>query len=388
MNSQLINRPKIAVIITSVLVVKFFLQPHLNELSKIYDVTLFFKNDDPEIFKLLKLSDKIKIKFINIERNVNIIKDISAFFYLIWVLVYGNFNVVHTLTPKAGLLGIFAATICKVPIRIHTFQGEAWLNKTGIWRLFLKSLDKLISHFATNILVVSSSEREFLIANNIILRNKSEVLAHGSITGVDINRFKPDSALRESARNARGYSKDEIVFLYLGRLNKDKGIKELLLGFKSLVEIRSNVRLLIVGPDDGILNEVLQFIATSTSININYEPFTEASEYFMNLADVLVLPSYREGFGVVIIEAAATGITAIGSRIYGISDALIDGQTGLMCNVGDSSDLTSVMLKLAEDSELRFMLANNARNRVFQEFRSDIVINAFMKYYEKILSAK
>ena len=213
-------------------------------------------------------------------------------------------------------------------------------------------------------------------------------MAHGSITGVDINRFKPDSALRESARNARGYSKDEIIFLYLGRLNKDKGIKELLLGFKSLAEIRSNVRLLIVGPDDGILNEVLQFIATSTSININYEPFTEASEYFMNLADVLVLPSYREGFGVVIIEAAATGITAIGSRIYGISDALIDGQTGLMCNVGDSSDLTSVMLKLAEDSELRFMLANNARNRVFQEFRSDIVINAFMKYYEKILSAK
>lgn len=377
------QKPKLALVVASVLMVKFFLEPHLIELNKKYDVTLFLKNDRPDVFKYLNIP--VKIVFINIDRQISLFRDVAALVQLLWHFHVGKFELVHTLNPKAGLLGILAARICCVPIRIHTFQGEIWANKTGFLRLLLRALDKMVAHLATNLLVVSESEREFLIAEKIISREKSSVLAQGSIGGVDIERFKPDQGVRRREREHRAYTDDQLVFLYLGRINKDKGIRELLLAFDSLVRIRPNSRLLLVGPDDGVLSQALHSVAKHCLEKVRYEPYTNLPENVIKAADVLVLPSYREGFGVVIIEAAAAGVTAIGSRIYGISDALIDEQTGLMCAVRDPLDLTRVMMKMLDDSPLRHELALNARNRVLKDFRSEIVIEAFMKYYAKLI---
>lgn len=385
-NSFPSEKPKLALVVASVLMVKFFLEPHLKRLGEKYDVTLFLKNDRPEVFKLLQVP--VKIKFIDIHREINLFRDITALIQLVLYMRREKFQIVHTLNPKAGLLGMISASMCLVPIRIHTFQGEIWANKKGIWRWFLRALDKVVAYLATRVLVVSASEREFLISEGIIAKENSSVLAHGSIGGVDIERFKPDVNVRNRERSIRRYTEDQLVFLYLGRINKDKGIKELLLAFEALIRVRSNARLLLVGPDDGVLSQLLQLVPATWLDKISYEPYTSSPENVIRCADVLVLPSYREGFGVVIIEAAAAGVTAIGSRIYGISDALVDEKTGLMCTVGDPDDLARVMMKLLDDAELRAQLACNARMRVMEYFRSDVVIEAFIKYYDDLLDNK
>ncbi|MEQ1724268.1 MAG: glycosyltransferase, partial [Pseudobdellovibrio sp.] len=197
-----------------------------------------------------------------------------------------------------------------------------------------------------------SSERDFLIKEKIISEKKSTTLGEGSISGVDINRFRPNSEMRAKIRSELQISTNAIVFLYVGRLNKDKGISELLDSFLKLKKLsNSETHLIIVGPDEeAIVANAAEKIAAAKKY-IHILPYCEQPEFYMAASDVLVLPSYREGFGVVIIEAAAVGITSIGSRIYGISDAIVDNKTGLLFNLADPEDLSQKMLLLVTDND-------------------------------------
>ncbi len=375
------KKPKIAFIVTSVLIVHFFLDSHLKKLSKDYEITLIVKNDFPELIKNLNIANEIK--FINIERKLNIFKDLAALVHLLIYLRGKNFALVHSFGTKAGLLGMLASLFYFVPNRIYTYQGEVWINKKGIWREILRTVDKIIGLCCTNILVVSFSELNFLIDNKIINSKKATVLGNGSISGVDLVKFSPNLEIRKVEREKRGYKDSDIVFLYLGRINYEKGIHELISAYKLLERHNLNIKLLLVGPLDGI-SEVELSLLISKNSNIQYEKFTDCPQNMFRCSDILVLPSHREGFGVVVIEAAAVGIPTIGSRIYGISDSLIENHTGLMFDMGDHYDLYLTMLRLVNDSSLRTKLGNSARTRVINNFDSEYVLSEIKQFYDAL----
>lgn len=373
------NKKRVAIIVTSVLMVKFFLVPHLKSLAKIYDVTLIVKNDEPEILRSLDLP--LKIIILPIERKVNFLKDIYVLILLVNKIRNQKFDLVHTFTPKAGLLGSLAAWINCIPIRIHTFQGEIWANKKGLWRLILRLSDKLVAKLSTNIIVVSESERQYLIAEKIIQENKSSVIANGSISGVNFSQFNVDKVKRASLRKLIQLTDEDILFLYVGRLNEDKGLLDLGAAFHLLSKEIQNVHLLITGPDEENIISKLSAIKEVVGNRLTFQSYTSQPQHVMQSADVLVLPSYREGFGVVVIEAAACGIPAIGSNIYGIQDAIVLGETGLFFEKQSIPDLLEKMRWMVDNSGERVLMGLKARKRVEMSFNQTDIVNATLEFY-------
>lgn len=366
--------------------VKSFLLSHLRELSKTHDVTLVANIDDE------KFKDQIDfpLTLVNapIERKINLQQDIKALVFLVKFLASNNFVMVKSIAPKAGLLGMLASWIVSVPIRLHVFQGEVWISRKGLMRVMLKNIDRLMAFCATHILVVSESERQFLIKNRIVSAAKSQVLLKGSICGVNLQKFTKNATKRSEIRRDLNLKEDDILLLFVGRLNHDKGIAELLTVFESIATVKNNIHLLIVGPDEENILDTYGQILSDHSNHIHiHRNFTPNPEYYMSAADLLVLPSHREGFGLVIIEAAAVGITAVASDIYGITDALVDEKTGLLFECKNTQSLKSKILKLCEDQDLRQKLALQAQQRCVHYFEQSKVIEAYVEYYRTLVSS-
>lgn len=214
---------------------------------------------------------------------------------------------------------------------------------------------------------------------------QAEVLGLGTIGGVDLSRFKIDINQKKIVRSKEGYQNEDVVFAYVGRLNIEKGLEILISAFKSLYCEHKNSKLLIVGPDeDGTGEKIKIFSFQFKSGVVKILPFMKNPEEALIAADVLVLPSFREGFGLVIMEAAAMSIPSIGSNIYGISDAIIDGKTGLLFDVKDPKDLHIKMKSLLMDDHLRKSLGNQAYKRVLNSFSQDIIMEHFIDYYKNL----
>lgn len=386
-NAKDISKEKIAIVVTNVATAYWFLRSHLKKLSELFDVTILLKNDDSALMNEMKLDvgSEVKVIEIPIERKIKIMTDIRTFILLFLIFRKESFKSVHTITPKAGLLGNIASYLASIPVRIHTFQGEVWVNTTGLTRIFFKFIDKLVVFLSTNIIVVSNSERDFLVKEGILKNGQAKVLGSGTIGGVDLLRFKIDINQKKIVRSRENYQSEDIVFAYIGRLNIEKGLETLIDAFKSLNYEHENAKLLIVGPDeDGTAEKIKNFSLQFKSGVVKILPFMKNPEEALIAADALVLPSFREGFGLVIIEAAAMGIPSIGSNIYGISDAIIDGKTGLLFDVKDSKDLNMKMKSFLLDGHLRKSLGNRAYERAINSFSQDIIMKHFIDYYKNL----
>jgi glycosyltransferase involved in cell wall biosynthesis len=207
------------------------------------------------------------------------------------------------------------------------------------------------------------------------------MLGSGSIAGVDLKRFCPDAVNRERLRKQIGAGANACVFLFVGRLAKDKGVFDLLLAFRELATVTRDIELWIVGPDEEGLLQALQESALGCDAPIRWLGATPTPEHFMAAADVFLLPSYREGFGSALIEGAACGIPAIAYRIDGVIDAVADGSSGLLVEVGQPTAFASAMKQLALDRELRLRLGHQARERAVHDFSSERVTNAWLEFY-------
>lgn len=376
------NNKKICFIVSSPLTIKAFLTQHLNALSKVYHVTIIVNANSNNNEGLINNN----IEYINLEinREIDLMKDIIILFKLISIFRKEKFHLIHSVTPKAGLLAMLAGAITRVPVRIHIFTGQVWANRTGVIRFFLKWLDKLISFCGTNILADSDSQMKFLITERVISSEKISVLANGSISGVDINKFMPDTQIRKVIRDKLNIAATDIVFLFIGRLKRDKGVIELCTAFKKILENKENSHLLLIGPDEErLIREIKQLNILAEKLHII--SYTDEPEKYMAVADILCLPSYREGFGSVIIEAAACGIPAIGSRIYGITDAISENETGLLFDAGDVDALALAMKELYSNEEERKNMGVVARNKAINLFSSDVVTAAWLEYYAKLI---
>jgi glycosyltransferase involved in cell wall biosynthesis len=208
------------------------------------------------------------------------------------------------------------------------------------------------------------------------------VLGNGSVCGVDVQRFQPNPLARAKVRNALKIADSAVVALYLGRLNRDKGIPELSTAFgAAAARSACELHLLLVGPDEQEMRSHVLAKLADWPGRIHFIDYTDEPETYMASADFFVLPSHREGFGSTIIEAAACGLAAIATRIYGLTDAVVDGKTGVLVKDHDSDALTAAMLSLADDRSLRLALGTHAMERVHAQFRQEQLVSALREFY-------
>lgn len=361
-----------------------FMKPHIAMLAEQYDVTLVANGLEKDFSTLL--NDNVRFIPVNIVRKVSPWLDMLTLFSLYKVLRKNHFDVVHSLMPKTALLTMLAATFALIPNRIHTFTGQVWANKEGVARFGLKMLDIIVANFATGLIADSESQRQFLISQQVVEKDKIVVLGNGSVCGVDVKRFKPNLYVRNEIRTDLNIPANAIIYLFLGRLNRDKGIQDLAHAFAELADNLPQAHLLMVGPDEGGMDLMLQVILAKCTKQFHRVGFTNEPENYMACADVFCLPSYREGFGSVLIEAASVGLPVIASRIYGITDAVADGETGLLHQPKNIEEIKQALLILTINTNLREKMAKQAMARAHTFFATDILVNEMRKYYQNLCS--
>lgn len=374
------GRKRICFVTASPVTVRAFLSDQISALARGHDITVITHLTAAE--QLPELHAHARVVSMPIERDIAPWADLRCLWQLSRAFGAEDFDIVHTVTPKAALLAHLAAFLHRIPVRIHVFTGQAWVTRRGPWRWALKAVDHLIAALATHVLVDSPSQRDFLLQHRIINRDRSEVLLHGSICGVNTDRFRPDPKARARIRNELEIDPETVVFLYLGRLNADKGLLDLARAYAS-TGLR-NAALVIVGPDEESLRGELRAVCAGASARLIFVDYTRVPEDFMAAADVFCLPSYREGFGNVIIEAAGAGVPAVASNIYGVRDAVVDGETGLLHPARDVAAIRDRLLALANDKPLRLRLGKAARERATRDFASQAITRALVEYYERL----
>lgn len=372
-------KKKIFFVATVEVTVNAFLLNHLRYLSKSFDLTVLVSSLDSNFLR--KKGLEARVVPLRISRSINILSDIRTLFFLIGFFLKNSPSAVQTITPKAGLLGMVAAFVSFVPMRVHTFTGQVWVTKNGLVRYFFRFFDWLIGLLANFCIVDSPSQCEFLINEKVITEKKSIVFGLGSVSGVNLKKFKANKATFKDVRLQLDIPLDAFVFIYLGRLNKDKGILDLAEAFSRIQN--PNVYLLVVGPDEGGFAKKIKLMNFAKQNNIRLIPFTNTPECFLSASDALSLPSYREGFGSVIIEAAAMGIPAIGSRIYGLSDAIVNNFTGLLHEPKDVNSILACLEFFIDNPVLVKEFGTNARARAVKEFDADCISQHWLDFYKQ-----
>lgn len=327
---------------------------------------------------------------VDIPRSVSLFRDFFALIKLFFLFRRSKFNILHSTTPKAGLLSAIAGFFARIPIRVHTFTGQPWVSLSGPLAWFARNSDKVIGCLSTHCYADSKSQREFLIASGVIKESKISVVGVGSLAGVDLSRFNPlrfSQAEKQELRADLGLDNECRVVLFVGRICKDKGINELLDAFEKTLASGIKVELLLVGPvdqgrDDG---DSISLANLSGREKVRHVGYTNCPEKYMAIADLLCLPSYREGFGTVVIEAAAMGVPTLGTAIYGLTDAVVNGETGTLVPPRDSESLANEMIRLVGSPELLTHMGKSAYARCLRYFDSDVVNEQILEEYVRLM---
>jgi glycosyltransferase involved in cell wall biosynthesis len=258
-------------------------------------------------------------------------------------------------TPKGALLGIVAASLAGVPVRIYHVHGLRFVTSRGLRRRILRGAERLTSSLATRLLCVSRSVATAVVSEGFAPADKVHVVMKGSINGVDAERFRPATGPERCAeRAALGIPSDALVIGYVGRIAADKGIAELMEAWSLLRAEMPDLRLLVVGARDGgddISEEAAAVLRDDPRCH-TVGGVSDPEKYY-RMMDVLALPTYREGFGVVLLEAGATGLPAVATRVQGCVDAVVEGVTGTLVPERDARALANGLRAYLQDPALR-----------------------------------
>jgi glycosyltransferase involved in cell wall biosynthesis len=326
---------------------------------------------------------------VRIERRISLLNDISSLFSLVVLFSREKPEIIHSITPKAGLLSMLAGFIARVPVRIHTFTGLVFPTKKGFMYFLLKNMDRLTCMFATNVIPEGNGVKEDLI-NHRVTRKPLAVIANGNVNGIDTSFYSVDR-VKESTKDSLckdlGISETDCVFCFVGRIVRDKGINELITAFEKLSAKYLNCKLILVGNYeaklDPLSNKTLKIIQSHKSIfEIGWQDDVRP---YLAISDVLAFPSYREGFPNVVMQAGAMELPSIVSNINGCNEIIEDGVNGLIITSKDIDALYYAMEELMVDEEKRRRLSKNARKMVEDRYERKFVWDMLLKEYNKIL---
>jgi glycosyltransferase involved in cell wall biosynthesis len=333
--------------------------------------------------------DGVRVLKVPMEREISPVRDIRSIWHLWGILRTLRPTVTNVGTPKAGLLGGFAAWLTRVPCRFYTLHGLRFETTTGLRRKLLILAERLACRFAHRVVCVSHSVREKAIACGLVEREQALVFGAGSCNGVDVARFAPTPQRMRQAVELRrhfGIPSDAPVALFVGRLTCDKGIAELTEAFLHLENRFPELRLLLVGSfenGDPLPEDIRKRLETNDRVTLT-GPVNDTAPYYA-MADVLVLPSHREGLPTVVLEGHAAGKPVIGAAATGIVDLLVNGETGLLFPVGDVPALADAMARLIGDKALAKKLADAGQEQVKHKFRQELIWAALRREYLKVL---
>jgi glycosyltransferase involved in cell wall biosynthesis len=379
-------KPRACIVVASEMTVRAFLARQLAAMQDFFDLTVVVNTTNRDLLAEIGVAGTLAP--LPMSRRAAPWSDVKTMWRLIRVMRAGAFDLVHSMTPKAGVIAMIAARIARVPVRIHTFTGQVWATRRGLVRASLKACDRVVAGTATFTLADSLSQRAFLVSEGVVAADRIAVLEQGSVSGVDVKRFRPQPRRRLELRHQLGVPEGAVVLLFVGRLNKDKGVLDLARAFSLLADEGHNVWLLVVGPDEEGIGPRLTAACGRHLSRLTVVDFTSAPEDLMAAADVLCLPSYREGFGTVIIEAAAVGLPAVASRINGVVDAVDDGATGLLHEPGNADALAAQLRRIVRDAAFRRALGEAARKRATRDFCQERVTAALLGFYARLLAER
>lgn len=340
-----------------------------------YEVVALSSPD--EDLREVEKREKVRAVGVQMERRMSPLKDIVSLVKLVRVFADEKPDMVHSMTPKAGLLCMVASWMTGVPVRVHTFTGLVWPTAQGLSRRILMLTDKITCMCATH--VVPEGEGVKLDLQRCITKKEMKVLGYGNVRGINMDEWKRRVGRRDGLM---------LTFVFVGRIVRDKGVDELVAAFVKLNRIYSNTRLLLVGPYEEHLNPVQSgtkfLIDTCECIEAvgaqkDVRPFYEQS-------DVLVFPSYREGFPNVVIEAGAMELPSIVTDINGSREIIEDGRNGLIVPARDEQVLFEAMKWMVEHDEERKAMAAHARPMIASRYEQGYVRGCLKNYYKEIFA--
>lgn len=348
----------------------------LRELSQEYEVVAV-ASPGPALDEVAS-REGVRVIAVPMERHISLKSDLKSLWQMWRVMRRERPDMVHSITPKAGLICMVAAWLARVPRRVHMFTGLVWPTSTGIKRRILMATDWLTCACATHVIPEGEGVKSDLL-NHHITRKPIKVLGYGNIRGIDLEYYNP--ALFENP------VREGFTFVFVGRIVRDKGINELVSAFDRLQVEHPDTRLVLIGAREDDLDPVLPETLDRINQGNGIEALGRQSDvrpYYVN-ADALVFPSYREGFPNVVIEAGAMALPGIVTDINGSREIIIDGQNGVIIPPRDEDALYQAMKRFVTTPDEVALMASKARQMVASRFEQSYVRKCLYDFYREIL---
>ncbi len=333
-------------------------------------------------------TENIRVEALEMTRTISPINDLKALWNFYQLCKKEKPKMVHSHTPKAGIVGMLGAKLAGVPVRLHTVAGLPLMEATGIKRSLLDFVEKLTYRCATKVYPNSTGLYDFILANNYTKKEKLKVIANGSSNGIDTQYFDPtlfSEVQKQELKQSLLLQPNDFVFIFVGRLVGDKGINELIEAFFKLPT--PNTKLLLVGPFESELDplqpETLKVIETHPNIiSVGFQ--SDVRPYFA-VSDCLVFPSYREGFPNVVMQAGAMELPSIVTDINGCNEIIVEGENGTILPVKNIEAIKTAMQKMMNNKEFYLKLKENARPMIQSRYEQSVVWNALLEEYQMLI---
>jgi glycosyltransferase involved in cell wall biosynthesis len=381
------NTPKLLRITTVPISLHKLLQGQAKYMQK-QGFKVFLASADGKEIDFIENETKLTVQILPLTRNISPIKDIKALWSTYILIKKIKPDIVHSHTPKAGIVGMLAAKLARVPIRMHTVAGLPLMQAIGVKRKILNSVERLTSWSAKGVYPNSYALADFMIKNKLAPKNKIKVLANGSSNGINTSYFDPKcykEAAKKRLKKKLSIQDTDIVFCFIGRLVGDKGINELITAFKKISQ--SKIKLLLIGDEEPNLDPLQE--ETRKEIKSNPQIITtgwlDDIRPYLAISHVFVFPSYREGMPNVVLQAGAMGLPQIVTDINGSNEIIIEGKNGTIIPVKDSKALLKSMQLMIEDTNYRNQLTVNARKLISSRFKQQVVWDALLNEYNSLL---
>ena len=334
----------------------------------------------------IRIREGVGVEVLEMERKISLFKDLASLINMYTYLRQEKPQIIHSITPKAGLISMLAGKMAGVPIRMHTFTGLIFPTKKGTMQKILIKMDQLLCWAATNIYPEGKGVKSDLEKYKITSK-PLKIIANGNVSGIDLSHYNPDTideVLKINLKKSLKISDSDFVFIFVGRLVGDKGINELV---EAYVKIRDqNTKLLLVGPyenDDPLKKETLKKIQEYEDI-ISTGFQKDVRPYF-SISNVLVFPSYREGFPNVVIQAGAMDLPSIVSDINGCNEIILHGKNGIVIPSKNIEKLAEAMKEVKKNTKQYTEMKRNARNIISSRYEQSIIWNATLYEYNMLL---
>jgi glycosyltransferase involved in cell wall biosynthesis len=329
----------------------------------------------------------VRVVPLPMQRAIRPFHDLVALWRLYWLFRTERPQIVHSITPKAGLLSMIAAKYARVPIRIHTFTGLIFPSKKGLFQKLLILMDKVLCWHATHIFPEGNGVKQDLEKFKITSK-PLKIIANGNVNGIDLDYFNVENVNieeKQKLKNELNILSEDFVFIFVGRLVGDKGINELIEAFFKLPI--PNTKLLLVGPFESELDplqpETINQINTNPNIiSVGFQ--SDVRPYFA-VSDCLVFPSYREGFPNVVMQAGAMGLPSIVTNINGCNEIIVEGENGTIIPVKNVAAIVEAMQKMCSDIAYYKQLQQNARAMIQSRYEQRVVWEALLEEYRRVL---